>query len=227
MRKTTIKIDLHVHTKASQDSFIDLKDAVETAKNMELDGLAITDHDTIEDAVIAANTKTDIIIIPGIEVSAKEGHILGIGITEKVPRGLTAKETVEKIRDLGGISIVPHPFDFLRHGVGEKVVREINPDAIESINSNSAFFYYAKRLSEKLAEEIQKPQTAGSDAHLLSSIGRAYTVIETKSTDIESIVRSIKMGRTKPVGKPTSIRIKLNHSLRSALRRIKRGSSNI
>lgn len=227
MRKTTIKIDLHVHTKASKDSFIDLKDAIKTAKNIGLDGLAITDHDTIEAAVIAANMKTDIIIIPGIEVSAKEGHILGIGITEEIPRGLTAKETVEKIRELGGISIVPHPFDFFRHGIGENVVRKISPDAIESINSNSVFFYYAKRLSEKLAEEIQKPQTAGSDAHLLSSIGKAYTAIETTSTDIESILESIKMGRTKPVGKPTSIRTKINRHLRFALRRMKRGPSNI
>lgn len=226
MRKTTIKIDLHVHTKASEDSFINLKDAVKTAKSIGLDGLAITDHNTIEDAVIAAKMKSGIIIIPGIEVSAKEGHILGIGITEEIPRGLTAKETVEKIRELGGTSIVPHPFDFFRHGVGEKVVREINPDAIESINSNSAFFYYAKRLSEKLAEEIQKPQTAGSDAHLLSSIGKAYTVIETSSRDVESILESIKMGRTKPVGKPTSIRTKINRRLKLVLRRIKKGPTN-
>jgi len=214
VRETTIKIDLHVHTKASSDSFIDLKDAIKTAKNIGLDGLAITDHDTIEAALIAANMKTEIIIIPGIEVSATEGHILGIGITEEMPRGLTAKETVEKIRELGGLAVVPHPFDFLRHGVGEKVARQINPDAIESINSNSALFYYEKRLSEKLAEKIQKPQTAGSDAHMLSSIGEAYTMVETKSTDIESILESIKVGKTKPVGKPTSVRTKINNSLK-------------
>ncbi len=221
MRWATLRIDLHVHTRASKDSFIGLEDAIEAAKNAGLDGLAITDHDTIEKALIAANMKTDLTVIPGIEVSAKEGHILGIGVTEGIPRGLTAEETVERIRELGGVSIVPHPFDFFRNGVGERVVREINPDAIETINSNSLFFHYSKKLSEELAEEIQKPQTGGSDAHMPSSIGRAYTVIEVPSRDVESILKSIKMGRTKPLGKPTPIKVKIDHSLRSMVQRMR------
>jgi predicted metal-dependent phosphoesterase TrpH len=216
--RTKLKIDLHVHTTASLDSFIELKDAVKTAEKIGLDGFAVTDHDTIENALLGMKVKTEIIVLPGIEVTSKEGHILGVGLTEKVPKNLPAKETVETIRELGGVAVVPHPFDPLKHGVGEKVALSTDPDAIETMNSNSLFFNSACSRSSRLADEMQKPKTGGSDAHLLPSLGRVYTEIEAESPDLTSILQSIREGKTTPVGEPTPIKTRIHHLIKTSTR---------
>jgi len=220
--RTKLNIDLHVHTKASGDSFIELKDAVKTAEKIGLDGFAITDHDTIENALLGMKEKKEIVVLPGIEVTAREGHILGIGLTDMVQKNLSAKEAVKKIRELGGVAIVPHPFDYFKHGVGEEVTSSIDPDAIETMNSNSLFFNSACRRSSKLADEMQKPKTGGSDAHMLSSLGRVYTEIETESSDIESILRSIRKGRTTPIGEPTPIKTKIHRLIKTSTKLIQK-----
>lgn len=217
MSEGSIKIDLHTHTTRSYDGLTTIEEAFAAIKQRGLDGIAITDHDTIEAAVKALRSKTDVIVIPGIEISTKEGHLLAIGVTEMIPKGLPATETVEKIREAGGLAVVPHPYDFMT-GLGETITREINPDAIESVNSNSRPFSRKTSLSKKLAEELQKSQTAGSDAHIPAAIGNAYTIIETNSTDLESLLKAIKNGQTTPIGNPTPIGARIEKLLKQMWR---------
>ena len=93
-----VKADLHVHTIYSRDSLITPEDLVFYAKKRGLTAVAITDHDTVEGALKIAK-ETDFLIIPGIEVSSRNGHIVGLNLQEPVQKGLSVDETVDKIHD--------------------------------------------------------------------------------------------------------------------------------
>jgi len=82
-----LKIDLHVHTCYSGDCATTLEEVVSQSKRKGLNGVAITDHNTVEGAPKLIQRKNaDLMIIPGIEVSTTRGHILGINVTMPIPR---------------------------------------------------------------------------------------------------------------------------------------------
>jgi predicted metal-dependent phosphoesterase TrpH len=202
------KIDMHVHTVYSKDGFITLNEAVKKARNTGLDGIAITDHDNIE-ALKRIPKNSEIIIIPGIEVSSSQGHIIGLGITQIIEGGLSPGETIEKIRKAGGAVIFPHLGDHLRHGVKKDILIKNRPDAIETINSSYIFFDKLVKNNKKIAEEMKLPQTAGSDAHVPETIGCAYTLVQTESSNLDDILSAIKNGKVSPYGVKDCLRNRL------------------
>src|SRR5207244_12736628 len=108
-QRLKLKIDLHVHTTASSDAHTRPEELVPRCEDRGLDGLAITDHN-----VLARNFPSEVLIIPGIEVSSRDGHIIGLGVSDTVPRRLSADETILQIKWLGGVWIVEHQYEFLR-----------------------------------------------------------------------------------------------------------------
>src|SRR5207244_9500446 len=112
-----LKLDLHVHTTASSDAHTRPDELVPRGKDRGLDGLAITDHN-----VLARDVPSALLIIPGIEVSSRDGHIIGLGVSDTIPRGLSADETILQIKRLGGVSIVAHPYDFLRSALNPEIL---------------------------------------------------------------------------------------------------------
>ncbi len=196
-----LKIDLHVHTCYSYDGFTTLREVILYAKRRGLNGVAVTDHNTIEGALKLHRKNKPIIVIPGIEVSTSHGHVLALNVTELIPKGLTVQETIERIHDAGGIAIAAHPFTLGKLGIGWETNSSF--DAIEVINSASFPFFFSVFMSKKLANYLKLPQTGGSDAHHPCEIGQAYTEVEAES-DVENIIESIRKGRTKPRGKPLS-----------------------
>lgn len=193
-----LKLDLHVHTNRSSDAFTPPKQLASLAKERGLDGLAITDHN-----ILASDSGGEAVIVPGIEISSRDGHIIGLGLKEKIPRGLSADETIRKIRDQNGICIIPHPYDLLRSSVKPHLLT-IRPDAIEVINSSSFLHTLSWKHAREFAQEEKYPMTAGSDSHIPETVGRAYTEIECQTKDMESVLAALKSGSTTPMG--TSIR---------------------
>jgi len=99
----SLKVDLHTHTEASHDCQSSVKEVIDYAEINGMDAIAITDHDSIEsheEALDLAEDK-DLTVIPGIEISTKSGHLLGLNVTEKVEPGLTLGDTIKKVRELG------------------------------------------------------------------------------------------------------------------------------
>ena len=142
--------------------------------------------------------------LPGIEISTRDGHIIGLGLSEAVPRGLAADDTIRRINNLHGISIVPHPYDLLRSSVRPHTL-EVRPDAIEVINSSSILHSVTWKRARKFAEKQNYPMTAGSDSHIPETIGRAYTEVESPSKDTASVLAALKSGLATPVGSPIRI----------------------
>jgi len=212
-----LKIDLHVHTCYSKDSNITLEDLIFQIKRKGLDGVAITDHDVVEGSlrlikmINEGDEYNKPLIIPGIEVSTKSGHIIGINITSPIPKGLSVEETIEKIHENGGIAIAAHPQTLFKDGVGlNPEILSLGLDAIEVINSSLFPFRLLTNLTRRFAERYNMPQTAGSDSHMLETIGLAYTIIDVDEANIDNIIEAIKKGLTIPLGRgiPFSLRIK-------------------
>ncbi len=191
-----LKLDLHVHTNRSSDAFTRPEHLANICLDRGLDGLAITDHN-----VLASDSSEQPVILPGIEISTREGHVIALGVSEAIPRGLSADETIRRIRDLNGVSIIPHPYDLLRSSVRPHILT-IRPDAIEVINSSSFLHSMTWKRARKFAEKENYPMTAGSDSHIPETIGRAYTEIECESRNVNSVLAGLRSGSISPFGRP-------------------------
>jgi len=205
-----VKADLHVHTTHSHDSVITPKELVFYAKKRRLTAVAVTDHDKVEGALKIAK-ETDFLIIPGTEVSSRDGHIVGLNVHELIPRSLSATETVDRIHEAGGVAIACHPFALLKGSIGKHVSTKF--DAVETINASAFPFNRATSKANQLAERLKLPKVAGTDAHYGPVIGKAYTLIDSEA-NVEAIVKAIANGQCKPAGACISMKLRLKNQCR-------------
>ena len=134
-----IKLDLHIHSQYSEDGIGSPKEIIKILQKRELQGMAITDHNNVEGSLQAKKVAPkDFIVILGIEISTKKGHIIALDVKENVKKNLSVEETVEKIIDIGGIPIVPHLFRSMS-GIKIDLLKDIHQkiSAIEVFNSCS------------------------------------------------------------------------------------------
>jgi predicted metal-dependent phosphoesterase TrpH len=204
-----VKADLHVHTIYSHDSLITPKDLVFYAKKRGLTAVAITDHNTIEGALKIAK-ETDFLIIPGIEVSSRNGHIVGINLQEPVQKGLSPDETVDKIHEAGGIAVACHPFAFFKGSLGKHTSAKF--DAIETINASAFLFNRSTKKAQEVADRFGLSRVAGSDAHYGPAVGYAYTLIDAEP-QVDAISKAITKGLCHPFGKPIPATLKLEKQI--------------
>lgn len=185
-----ISIDLHLHTRFSGDATLRPKLIVDQLHAHPLiKGVAITDHDTLRgynEVSKMAAIYEDVLIVPGIEVSTREGHINILGVEEKPGDWLTIEDAVDFAKERGGIIVVPHPYR--ASGIGERV-RDIPADAIEILNPHST--YKQNRMAEELSRSKGVPAVAGSDAHEPGELWVAYTEVEAEPT-VEAVLRGIR-----------------------------------
>jgi predicted metal-dependent phosphoesterase TrpH len=192
-----LRIDTHIHTVFSGDSSIQVNQIPSIVNLKGLDGVAITDHDRFSNHHVEG-----IIVIPGVEVSAREGHILALGDVGEIRSGLSVDETVRLIHERGGIAILAHPYDVVRGGVKPEMVSE-RLDGIETINSRANPFRLSKYLAEKASRRLGLPSFGGSDSHTPETIGDAYTCIDSDSRSLKDILKAMRDGRVQAVGGPT------------------------
>ncbi len=216
-----LRCDLHVHTTFSRDGESSVEDVLARAVSGRLDAIAITDHDTCDGIEPAEKAGSGLVIIPGVEVSTKQGHLLVLGVREPLPPGRHVMETIRLARSLGGVSILPHPYHMWRHGVARRVPESIGAvDAIEVFNSRY-IVGSANRKAARVARKVRLPQVGGSDAHNARFVGFGYTLVAAEP-EVPSILSAIREGRVVAGGKMTPLRTYSRQSLRNALRRMRR-----
>jgi predicted metal-dependent phosphoesterase TrpH len=194
-----LRLDMHVHTENSPDAHTRIRDLPQIIKSKDLDGVAITEHDHFEPFKF-----DDVIVVPGVEISSAEGHIIALGVREIIPSKLTADETIQRIHDQEGVAIVPHPYDPVCECVKISNLR-VRPDAVETMNADALSFRVSNYLARKDARKFNLPQVAGSDSHIPESIGDCYTEIDSSTRSLDDILSAIREGKTRPVGHATSI----------------------
>jgi predicted metal-dependent phosphoesterase TrpH len=184
-----------MHTTAS-DGWPSAHQLVDHARRIGLDLIAVTDHDTIEGALRAAEYSKLLPtqwgggrrsrpegpeVIVGEEVSSRDGHVVGLFLERRIRPGMSAAATVHAIHDQGGLAVAVHPFWRTQrrarggrvHGVGW-LAAELEFDAIEVENATPGFYVF-NQLARRLNMGLGSAEVGGSDAHILDAVGRAYT----------------------------------------------------
>lgn len=156
---------------------VEVGDLVKFARQVGLDRLVITDHNTIHGALKAKEVDPDLIIV-GEEILTTQGEILAIFVQKEIPKGLPPEEAIDQLREQGAFISLSHPFDLRRHGWPLPALKKITPlvDAIEIFNSRCQVGLINDQAKD-YAKNHHLPGTVGSDAHTLREVGRSRMVL--------------------------------------------------
>jgi predicted metal-dependent phosphoesterase TrpH len=199
----------------SLDSTITPEQLVVYARKQGLDGVAVTDHDRL-DSGLKISKEIKFLVLPGMEVSSRDGHIIGLNVNTTIAKGLSAEETVDKIHAASGIAIACHPSAFFKESLKKHVSAKF--DAVEVINSSSIPFVYSVKRNEELASRLDIARVAGSDAHFGPEIGCAYTLIDAAS-NVDDVVDAIRKKKCQPFGKGIPVTTRLKRILSTVRKR--------
>jgi predicted metal-dependent phosphoesterase TrpH/glycosyltransferase involved in cell wall biosynthesis len=170
-----ILCDLHMHTSWSYDCAVEPAELVGHAESQGLGAVAVTDHNAFGGALEAVELarEHELTVIPGEEVKTDgQGEVIGLFLSEEIPRGLSFADTIAAIREQGGVVYLPHPFDRL-HAVPDastlhRHLGEI--DVFEVYNARLLFEAYNDEAL-RFARKYGLTMGAGSDAHVLQGVG--------------------------------------------------------
>lgn len=172
-----VRVDLHLHSRYSPDSSTSLDAIIERCREVGLDRIALTDHNVVEGALKLAEMAPRLAIV-GEEAKTREGEVIGLFITARIPPYLPAEETMDLVHEMGGITYVPHPLDRNRAHYSESRLVALAPriDVIETYNpwADAA----ANAAAAALAAELGKVTAAGSDSHGVAELGRSWMEME-------------------------------------------------
>ena len=172
-----MRVDLHLHSHFSHDGQSSLDELIQRCAESGLDRIALTDHNTVEGALALARMAPALAII-GEEVKTREGEVIGLFITGRLPPYLPPEDVMDMIHSMGGITYIPHPLDRHRaHFRGERLVELA--DRIDIIETYNAWCEpAANQAAARLATDLGKVGATGSDAHSAIELGRSWMEIE-------------------------------------------------
>jgi hypothetical protein len=200
----TVRGAIHVHTVRS-DGTGTVDDVALAASRVGLDFVIFTDHGDGTREPDAPQYRSGVLCIDAVEISTRNGHVLALALpTSPYPLGGEARDVVEDITRLGGLSIASHP------GSAKPELRwgdwALPVNGIEWLNADSewrdesawtlvrALFTYPARPAEAVAGLLDRPApvlqrwddmlrtrrivaVAGTDAHArigMRSVGEPY-----------------------------------------------------
>ena len=225
------KADIHIHSNQS-DGLASIPQIMDYVRDRtDLSVIAITDHNTLEGARLAASLadQYDFDVIIGEEVSSKQGHIIGLYLEEEIRAGMSAAETVHAIEEQGGIAVIAHPFSV--KGVfgprGRSLFTAAASDwafhAFEVYNSLPFLIWANSMAAKTLAGGQGVAATGGSDAHVLEAVGKGYTLF--RGTSAEDLRTSIVKLETRAEASPQGISLAWRYAVNSLRIRRQRASN--
>lgn len=170
-----ILCDLHLHTAWSHDCSIEVAEVLEHAEAVGLAAIAITDHNAFGGALEAAELARGrpLTVIPAEEIKTDgQGEVIGLFLSEEIPRGMSFADTIAAIRAQGGLVYLPHPFDRM-HAIPDPATLHrhlADIDVFEVYNARLLFEAYNDEAL-RFARKYNLTMGAGSDAHVLQGIG--------------------------------------------------------
>ncbi|MEI6033258.1 MAG: PHP domain-containing protein [Verrucomicrobiae bacterium] len=189
------RFDLHVHSFFSKDAAGSPESLIGAAIAKGLSGIAITDHDSCQahEHLKGKLIPEGFLVVPGVEVSTAEGHLLCLGLTLPRLKGAPAKEVFEMVKAGGGIAIPAHPFDKWRAGIRRPTLDSLDLEALEVFNAAVTSRSYNDKALE-YAKARRLAMTAGSDAHHSSAVGVSSTAFEMDELTVPALLAAIRNG---------------------------------
>jgi predicted metal-dependent phosphoesterase TrpH len=183
--------DLHMHTERSHDCAVPVPDLLDHAERIGLGAIAVTDHNVFSGAQEAVELARDraLTVIPGEEVKTDAGEVIGLFLSEEIPRGMSMGDTIAAIREQGGVTYLPHPFDRLHTipdaGTLHRHLAEI--DVFEVYNARLLFEGFNDEAL-RFARKYNLTMGAGSDAHVLQGVGTGLVRLRAFETPEEFLI---------------------------------------
>lgn len=185
-----MKLQFHVHTRFSRDSYMPLFLLRLMCWARGVGCVCITDHNEIDGAVRCREKyeSESFHVVVGEEIFTDRGEIIGLFLKERIPARLSVGETIRRIRAQGGLVIVPHPYEVERAGtvLAEEAIAEYRDDidAMESDNGRNFKAEYGAE-QERLCEKYGLVKILGSDAHTVWEIG--WNTMELRDVPTEGV----------------------------------------
>lgn len=194
-------IDTHIHeNKYSSDSFIELQEAVDTAKLKGLDGICITNHDNndlrrdIGDYAVI----NGVLVIVGAEILTHQGDILVFGVKDLPKEMLHAEELLTLVKKQNGVAIAAHPYRNNNRGLENNLYKVGHLlSGVESFNGST--YSYHNLHAFATATELGLPSLGASDAHVVDKIGVYATKFYDNIRDHKDFIEAIKSKNFHPV----------------------------
>lgn len=202
-------LDLHNHTwPRSHDSVLDPDDLVERAKGLGLDGVCLTEHDAVWDPteVAAMAERHEFVVLPGVEISTDDGHILAFGVEKYVFGMHRVGRLAAHVEERGGCLVAAHPYrrqipwkdepESWRRGLERAAENPAYPHcvALEVLNGRGS--ERENRFSLELSAGMGLPGTAGTDSHAVHDIGTVATYFEAERIETwQQLVAELQGGR--------------------------------
>jgi len=178
--------DLHVHPSGDGVNAKTSTAVYAALRASDLQVAVLTDHNRVDVArELVARSRDDgipIELVVGEEITTRDGHLLGVGLTARVPAGLSLADAVAAVHDQGGIAVVAHPLLPTYMAASARLLVELaeydvrrRPDALEAMHPLAAWVPGWRRRVERLAQRCGYAVVGGSDAHVARSVGRGRT----------------------------------------------------
>ncbi|MBI4684208.1 MAG: PHP domain-containing protein [Nitrospirae bacterium] len=189
----TMIMDIHIHTHFSPCSIIKIPKLLCRAREIGLDGICITDHDTIASKPVVEDiaNKSEICVIVGLEYTTSDGDFLVFGPVDYIPRDMRAEELYRWVKKEGGVIIPAHPFRSSRP-VTLNILQY--SEIIEMLNgrNHSSENESCRNWISKQQNRIK--EVGGSDAHTIEEVGKIATVFEKDIYNSDDFIRELQHG---------------------------------
>lgn len=197
-------IDLHCHTKYSQDNHLEPEDLIRRAVELGLNGICLTEHHSMHCSrpITKLNIPEGFLVLRGVEVSTDSGHLLVYGVKDDAwnrwgrNNYLKLASVVESVHELGGVCVPAHPYRGWE-SLGDKVFSFQGFDGIETHNGTNGLHQNEPAIIA--ARKLGLPSLGGSDCHYLDRVGRAYTEFVNPVRNMDDLVQEIKLGNCRGV----------------------------
>ncbi|MCI5209564.1 MAG: PHP domain-containing protein [Candidatus Electrothrix sp. ATG2] len=193
-----MKIDLHIHTTLSACSQLTLKQLLNNAQAKGLDGICITDHDTmaVADSVQEGIQENGLCVIVGMEYATTGGDFLLFGPFEHLPLGLSAQELLAAVDAANGAAVAAHP---CRPGrsTDTTLLEKGLCWLIEGVNGRNA--EQDNQAVARWPERYQVGAVGGSDAHTLAELGQVPTHFTVPIRSRADLIQALNRGEFSPL----------------------------
>jgi predicted metal-dependent phosphoesterase TrpH len=197
-------IDLHCHSKFSQDNYLEPRDLIARAMELGLDGVCFTEHHSVSASlpVTMLRVPRPFVVLRGVEVSTDYGHVLVYGLENDGwnlwgrHNYLKLAKVMERVHVLGGICIPAHPFRGWE-SIGEKVYSVKGFAALETHNGGNLPHQNSPAI--EAAVNLGLPSVGGSDCHRVEDVGRSVTEFSNPIRNMDDLIREIRAGNCRGV----------------------------
>lgn len=188
-----MRFDLHIHTTLSQCSQLDLEEILTAAGSKGLDGVCITDHDTmtVRHRIEEGIQSNGLCVIFGMEYSTTEGDFLLFGPFEDMPTALPAPQLLDRVERAGGVAVAAHPFR-ARRPTQEYLVSQGLCHIVEGVNGRNQGSENASTSDWK--DRYGVALVGGSDAHTLAELGQVTTRFTSPICSRADLIVALKTG---------------------------------